>query len=64
MRNCYNVPARLFALGGKEFLSHEGTTQGDPTAISAYGIALAPLLKQLSTFEPERDPKTLTFLMI
>ena len=29
MHNCHNVPARLFA-GGKELLSHKGTTQGDP----------------------------------
>ena len=29
MRNCHNVPARLFA-GGKELLSHKGTTHGDP----------------------------------
>ena len=27
VRNCYNVPARLFLLGGKELESHEGTTQ-------------------------------------
>ena len=29
VRNCHNVPARLFA-GGKELLSHKGTTHGDP----------------------------------
>ena len=44
VRNCYNVPARLFALGGKELLSHEGTTQGDPTAMAVCRIALTPLL--------------------
>ena len=44
VRNCYNVPARLFVLGGKELLSHEGTTQGDPTAMEIYGMTLTPLL--------------------
>ena len=28
--NCYRIPARLFIIGGKELLSREGTTQGDP----------------------------------
>ena len=57
VRNCYNVSARLFGLGGKELLSHEGTTQGDPTAMEIYGIALTPLMKHLATYYPESDPK-------
>ena len=61
VRNCYNVPARLFALGGKELLSHERTTQGDPTAMEIYGIALTPLLIHLATCYPERDPKMVAF---
>ena len=31
--NHYQSAARLFAIGGKEILSKEGTTQGDPTSI-------------------------------
>ena len=27
---CYQAPARLFVIGGKELRSQEGTTQGDP----------------------------------
>ena len=64
VRNCYNIPARLFVLGGKELLSHEGTTQGDPTAMAIYGTALIPLLKHLATYYPERDPKMVALLMI
>ena len=41
----------------KGLLYHEGTTQGDPTAMAIYGIALAPLLKHLATCYSERDPK-------
>ena len=41
---CSNAPVKLFVLGRKDLLSHEGTTQGDPTA-----VALTPLLKHLAT---------------
>ena len=56
MGNCYNVPERLFLLGDKELLSHEGTTQWDSFAMAVYGIALTPPLKYLTTCYPERDP--------
>ena len=59
--NCYNVSARLFVLGGKELISHKGTTQGDPTVMAIYAIALTPLLKHLATCYPERDPKIVAF---
>ena len=32
--NTYRAPARLFVVGGKELESSEGTTQGDPLAMS------------------------------
>ena len=61
MHNCYNVPARLFILGGKELLFHEGTARGDQTAMEAYEIALTPFLKHLATCYPKRDPKVVAF---
>ena len=38
--NSYQHPSRLFVLGGKEILSEEGTTQGDPLAMPTYATAL------------------------
>ena len=40
--NTYRVPARLFVVGGSELKSAEGTTQGDPFAMSMYSISLQP----------------------
>ena len=34
--NTYRIPARLFITGGKEILSAEGTTQGDPLSMGVY----------------------------
>ena len=36
--NCYQSAARLTVIGGKEILSKEETTQGDPTSIGTYGL--------------------------
>ena len=44
VRNCYAKPSRLFIAGGKELKSSEGTTQGDPTAMPAYGVGVLPFL--------------------
>ena len=42
--NTYREPARLFIVGGQELKSSEGTTQGNPLAISLYAISLQPLI--------------------
>ena len=44
LRNCYTLPSRLFIIGGTEIPSSVGTTQGDPTAMSIYAIAIIPLV--------------------
>ena len=55
VRNCYGTPARLFVAGGAEISSSEGTTQGDPVAMPAYGVGILPLLSKIKpTSEPEK----------
>ena len=41
--NTYRAPAQLIVIGEKELLSSEGTTQGDPFAMSLYAISLQRL---------------------
>ena len=59
--NSYCVPARLFIVGGKEIKSSEGTTQGDPIAMAAYGIGLTPLLEILSSNDVDQTWKQAAF---
>ena len=40
----YSLPSRLLIIGGSEFNSRVGTTQGDPAATAIYAIAIIPLL--------------------
>ena len=42
IRNCYDANTRLITIGGGKIESMEGTTQGDPTAITIYAIAPPP----------------------
>ena len=47
INNCYQKPSRLFIAGGKELMSSEGTTQGDPSAMPSYGIGILPYLAMI-----------------
>ena len=60
VRNCYNLPSRLFIIGGGEIRSTEGTTQGDPTAMAIYAIAIIPLILMLVDISHYDDPSTKT----
>ena len=46
--NTYRAPARLFVIGRKELKSYEGTTQGDPLAMSLYAVSIQPLITRLT----------------
>ena len=42
--NTYQAPAKLFIVGGEILESQEGTTQGDPLAMTFYALAVLPLI--------------------
>jgi hypothetical protein len=45
--NTYRHPSRLFISGGKEILSQEGTTQGDPLAMPWYSLSTTTMIDHL-----------------
>ena len=47
--NSYSREARLFISGGEEITSAEGTTQGNPTAMTIYALGSLPLLSITTT---------------
>ena len=53
LHNTYGAPTRLFVTGQGEISSCEGTTQGDPLAMSIYAPATVPLIRQLRSTIPD-----------
>ena len=41
---------RLFVIGGKEILSKEGTTQGDPTSMGTCALGVTPFISYINSF--------------
>ena len=51
--NTYRQPAQLFVNGGKEIVSAEGTTQGNPLAMGLYALSIQPLITSTSSVRCE-----------
>ena len=64
LKNCYGTPSRLFVhnkSGGVELASEEGTTQGDPSAMPAYGIGILPFLGLIKPPNEGRETKHVAY---
>ena len=64
VRNCYTVPSQLFIIGGTEIPSSKGTTQGDPTSMSIYAIAIIPLvlrIMEIMSTSPDNTSKMVAY---
>lgn len=53
--NTYRQSARLFITGGKEIISAEGTTQGDPCAMGLYALSIQPLITSLQAMSDAKQ---------
>ena len=56
--NCYNTPACLFIIVGKEISTREVTTQGNPTEMAAYAIGMTSLLRFILVYNISNNNTT------
>ena len=47
LKNSYQIPVRLFVIGGEEIESSEGITQGVPLAMEMYTLSITLLIRRL-----------------
>ena len=47
LTNCYQSPIRLLVSGGAEFLSKEGTIQGEPLGMAMFALSNVSLILKL-----------------
>ena len=59
IRNCYKHETRLFITGKRSIKSSEGTTQGNPLAMAAYGIGTTPLFSTEQISIKQRKEKNI-----
>ena len=60
VKNCYSFHPRICIIGGNEIRSCEGTSQGDPIAMTVYAIALIPMILMIVDITNTIDDSTKT----
>ena len=60
VKNCYSLHSRQFIIVGNQIRSCEGTTQGDPIAMTVYAIEIIPMILMIVDITRIIDDSTKT----